>query len=54
MRPVSIVGDDGFQELMKTGRPGFQLPSDRTVAKDVKAAFAAGHKQVEDLLKVSD
>ncbi|KAM6501562.1 hypothetical protein JOM56_001539, partial [Amanita muscaria] len=31
-RPFSIVEDDGFRRLMKTGRPELWLPSRRTVA----------------------
>jgi hypothetical protein len=38
---------------MKTRRPGFKISSARTVAKDLKVVFAADHKQVEELLKVS-
>jgi len=39
MRPFSIVEDDGFKMLMKTGRPEYYIPSRRTVARDVKHVF---------------
>jgi Hermes transposase DNA-binding domain len=29
-RPFSIVSDHGFQSLMKTGRPGYNIPSPST------------------------
>lgn len=39
MRPFSIVEDDGFKSLMKTGRPETYLPSRRMVARDVEEVF---------------
>jgi hypothetical protein len=36
MRPFSVVEDDGFKMLMKTGRPEYYIPLRRTVARDVK------------------
>ncbi len=40
LRPFSIVSDRGFQCLMKTGRPGYYIPSPSTVSRDVKLVFA--------------
>ncbi|KAF8586767.1 hypothetical protein K439DRAFT_1340015 [Ramaria rubella] len=40
LRPFQIVADRGFQNLMKTGRPGCYLPSPTTVAHDVKLVFS--------------
>jgi hypothetical protein len=34
-RPFSIVQDRGFQNLMKTGRPKYYIPSPSTVSRDV-------------------
>ena len=39
MRPFSIVKDRGFQSLMKTGHPGYYIPSPDTVSRDVKRVF---------------
>jgi hypothetical protein len=44
MRPFSIVEDDGFCMLMKTGRPEYYISSRYTVACDVKHASANGTK----------
>jgi hypothetical protein len=53
-RPFTIVKDDGFQCLMKTGWPGYYLPSPKTVARDVKTVFAKTHVRIAKLLRVSD
>jgi len=34
-RPFQIVNDQGFRSLMKTGRPGYHLPSAETVSCDI-------------------
>ncbi|KAF8957055.1 hypothetical protein BDZ97DRAFT_1954953 [Flammula alnicola] len=34
-----IVDDKGFNALMKTGRPGYYIPSRHTVARDTKHVF---------------
>ncbi|KAF9487258.1 hypothetical protein BDN71DRAFT_1485355 [Pleurotus eryngii] len=40
LHPFSIVANKGFQTLMKTGQPGYYLPSPSTVSCDVKVVFA--------------
>ena len=40
LRPFKIVEDRGFQSLMKTGQPGYYIPSASTVSQDVKLVFA--------------
>jgi hypothetical protein len=52
MRPFSIVEDEGFNILMKTGRPNHYLPKRRTVARDVKEVFKKTRKRIKKLLKV--
>ena len=52
-RPYGIVKDRGFNSLMKTGRPGYHIPSPTTVARDVKLVFAHTRNRVAKLLKVS-
>jgi hypothetical protein len=53
MRPFRIVEDCGFQCLMKTGRPGYYLPSQTTVLWDVKQVFVNTRKHIAMMLKVS-
>jgi hypothetical protein len=53
MRPMSIVEDDGFKTLMKTGRPNYKLPKRMTVARDVKHVFKKTKKRMRKLLQVS-
>jgi hypothetical protein len=50
LRPFRIVCDRGFQCLMKTGRPGYYLPSPSTVSRDVKVVFAKTWKRIAKLL----
>jgi hypothetical protein len=52
MRPFSIVEDDGFKDLMKTGRPDHYLPSRRTVVRDVKEVFKKTGKRIAKMLQV--
>ncbi|KAI0751712.1 hypothetical protein C8Q80DRAFT_1098397 [Daedaleopsis nitida] len=53
LRPFKIVSDQGFQCLMKTGCPGYYLPSPATVSRDVKAVFVRTHTRIAKLLQVS-
>jgi hypothetical protein len=53
MRLFSIVKDEGFKVLMKTGRPEYYLPSKRTVARDVKEVFKSTHKHIAKMLQVN-
>jgi hypothetical protein len=50
LRPFSTVSDRGFQSLMKTGRPGYYIPSPTTVSRDVKLVFCNTRKRVAKLL----
>ena len=52
MRPFSIVNDRGFQSLMKMERPGYYIPSARTVSRDVKQVFVKVHKRIAKMLQV--
>jgi hypothetical protein len=52
-RPFKIVEDRGFQSLMKTGRPGYSLPSPSTVSRDVKQVFKCVRKRIARMLRVS-
>jgi len=51
-RPFKVVSDRGFQSLMKTGRPGYYIPSPVTVSRDVKRVFANARKRVAKMLQV--
>ncbi|KAA1478817.1 hypothetical protein DENSPDRAFT_788475 [Dentipellis sp. KUC8613] len=50
LRPFSIVADRGFNSLMKTGRPGYYIPSPSTVSRDVKLVFARARNRIAKLL----
>jgi hypothetical protein len=52
MWPFSIVEDKGFQTLMKTGHPLYQIPSAATVARDIKEVFQKTKKQIVKYLQV--
>jgi hypothetical protein len=52
MRPFSIVEDEGFKTLMKTGRPDHYIPKRHTVARDVTEVFKKTQKRMKKMLKV--
>ena len=52
-RPFSIVSDRGFQNLMKTGRPGMYIPSPSTVSRDVQLVFENARTRIATILQVS-
>lgn len=49
-RPFEIVNDRGFQSLMKTGRPGYHIPSADTVSRDTKQVFVQVRKCIVKML----
>jgi hypothetical protein len=51
-RPFQIVNDRGFQSLMKTGRPGYQIPSAETVSRDMKMVYANVRQRIAKMLQV--
>ena len=53
-QPFQIVNHDDrvFQSLMKTGRPGYHIPSAETVSRDVKQVFVEVRKHISEMLKV--
>jgi hypothetical protein len=53
MRPLSIVEDEGFKTLMKTGRPNYKLPKRVTVTRDMNQVFKKTKKRMAKLLQVS-
>jgi hypothetical protein len=50
--PFQIVNDREFQSLMKTGRPGYWIPSAETVSHDVKMVFLNVQKCIAKMLQV--
>jgi uncharacterized DUF497 family protein len=52
LRPFQIVHDDGFHTLMKTGRPGYYIPSPTTVSRDVRHVFARTRIRIASMLQV--
>ena len=55
LRPFRTVKDQGFIDLMKTGRPyDAWLPSPATIAKDVMTVWTAVRQRIATMLEVSD
>lgn len=52
VRPFKIVKDRGFLTLMKTGRPGYYIPSPSTVSRNVKTVFARTRNRIAKMLQV--
>ncbi|KAJ3963860.1 hypothetical protein EV361DRAFT_982847, partial [Lentinula raphanica] len=50
-RPFLIVGDRGYRWLQKEGRPQHYVPSNVTVARDLKKLYAASKKRLKMELK---
>ena len=50
--PFQIVNDHGFQSLMKTGRPGYHIPSAKTVSRDMQEVFYNMHQCIAKMLQV--
>ncbi len=51
MRPTLFVKDPGFQCLMKTGRPGYWIPSPSTVARNIKVIYTKCREKIARLLQ---
>jgi len=51
-RPFTIVNDEEFRFLMKTGRPSLYIPSASTVSRDTKRVFGVVRNRVSKLLRV--
>ncbi|KAF5318895.1 hypothetical protein D9611_014718 [Ephemerocybe angulata] len=54
LRSSSIIGDRGFQVVMKTGRPHIKLPSRWTVARDIHKVFLKTEGRISKLLQNYD
>ena len=52
--PFQIVKDHGFQNLMKTGRPEYHIPSVETVSRDARSIFVNVCKRIAKMLQVSN
>ncbi|KAG1733063.1 uncharacterized protein EDB91DRAFT_1238664 [Suillus paluster] len=53
LRPFDIVKDQGFQCLMKTGRPEIYIPSPLSVLHDVCLVFARTRARIAKMFKVT-
>jgi hypothetical protein len=52
-RPIHIVKDRELQDLLTAGRPHIQIPSPRTISRDIKLTFEACRERIGKLLQVS-
>ena len=50
--PFQIINNCGFQLLIKTGRPGYQIPAAETVSCDIKQVFSNIHQCIAKMLQV--
>jgi hypothetical protein len=50
--PFKIVKDHGFLSLMKTGHPGYYIPSPSTVSQDTQQVFAWMRVRIAKMLQV--
>ncbi len=53
-QPFEIVSDHGFQSLMKTGQPGYYIPSPSTVFCNVRMVFTCPCQRITNILQVSE
>jgi len=53
LRSFHIVEDEEFLCLMKIGRPSYQIPKAKTVAKDVLNVFRRIKDRIAKMLQVS-
>jgi hypothetical protein len=53
LRTPYMVKDRVLHTLLKTGRPGFEVPSESTIYRDIPAVFEGCRTKVGNLLKVS-
>ena len=51
-RPFHLVGDPGYQRVMKNGRPAHYIPSRNTISRDVRTVFTASRNRIARLLQV--
>lgn len=52
LRPFKIVKDRALLSLLKTGRPGYFVPSPSTVSRDLKVVFARSRNRIAKMLQV--
>ncbi|KAJ7050857.1 hypothetical protein C8F01DRAFT_930760, partial [Mycena amicta] len=50
-RPFSIVEDEAYRRLAKTGRPHYYVPSASTVSRDTKRIFACCRTRIAKMLQ---
>jgi hypothetical protein len=51
-RPVNIINDRELRNLLTAGRPSVELPSNRTISRDINASFEKCQMRVAKLLQV--
>lgn len=52
-RPFNLVKDRGYHRVMKNGHPAHYIPSDRSVARDVRQVFIKTRAKIAKGLQVS-
>ncbi|KAI0738567.1 hypothetical protein C8Q80DRAFT_1071694, partial [Daedaleopsis nitida] len=54
LRPFSAVKDRALLSLLKTGRPGYYVPSPSTVSRDLKVVFKCVRSRIAKMLREYD
>ncbi|KAF8328487.1 hypothetical protein F5887DRAFT_864088, partial [Amanita rubescens] len=54
LRPFTIVSDEYFLSIVKTGRPEYYVPTPETVSRDVRLVFARTRQRIAKLLSGYD
>ena len=52
-RPFNLVKDYGYHRVMKNGRPAHYIPSDKSIARDLREVFVKTREQIAKKLQVS-
>ena len=49
---MCIIKDRELKEILGAGHPGYHIPGQRTVARDIDAAYERCRERVENMLRV--
>lgn len=52
-QPFNLVKDYGYHCVMKNGRPAHYIPSDKSIARDLREVFVKTQEQIAKKLQVS-
>jgi hypothetical protein len=50
-RPANIINDHELHDLLMAGRPSIDLPSNKTISRDINASFEKCQERIAKLLQ---